>query len=257
MEMEYTNFNINNPEQQIDAMFQKVKGLSYNNINEIMRTTAEVERLFSRYRNNTELLILQTRLQILNSQEQKARAIANQVWQIGGNIRIEYEKMYLSDLINLGMIDMATILIKPRFQNIAENIKIFPLEMIRYALITGNTSLLKKISSAAANKPLFQALTQFANTYQHAHYDSHFANIQKIVLENIGNVICGYDFNFYTDRGFTDIDIILYFSNYDFNLNQYKMLINNKIDGYCLTAGIKRIHNLNFVFRKIKDHPKI
>ena len=256
--MAYGDFGNGNMLQgQIDALYSKIKTLRCNDTNAILRTTSEVEKLSSQNRNNTELLILMTRMQIFNSQEQRARAIANRVWQLGGNIRPQYEKMYLRDLINLGLVDMATVLLRPRFADLATNAKMFPLEMINYALMTGNAPLLKKISLTRTDNRLFAAMKQFADTYEYNRYDTHFANIQKIVLENVGNMICGYDFNYFTDRGFTDVEIVLYFSNYDFNINQYKMLINNKIDGYFLTTGAKRICNLNFVFRKIKDCPTL
>lgn len=253
----WNDFNSDTMQQQIDALYQQVRALEYNNTNGILRTLSMAEKLSLQYKNNTELLILQTRLQIMNSQEQRARSIANQVWGIGGNISLMYEKMYLDDLINLGMLDMAAILIRPRFENPAENVKIFPLEMLRFALITGNVNLIKRVVASAPNNILFSAMNQFADTYLKTGYAAHFSNIAKIVLNNIGIAICGYDFNFYTDRGFTDVEIVLYFSNYDFNLNKYTMLINNKIDGYCLTSGVKRINNLSFVCKSIKDRTKI
>ena len=63
--------------RQIDDLYKKTTGLEYNNTNAILRTTAEAEKLSAQYRDNTELLILLTRLQIMNSQEQRARALAD------------------------------------------------------------------------------------------------------------------------------------------------------------------------------------
>lgn len=54
--------------------------------------------------------------------------------------------MYLDDLINLGMLEMSMLLIKPHFENLEEDIEVFPLEMIKFALITGSIPLLKKSS---------------------------------------------------------------------------------------------------------------
>ncbi|MBQ8677151.1 MAG: hypothetical protein IJ529_01625 [Alphaproteobacteria bacterium] len=249
--------NANNINFAIDELYKKIDALDYSNTAAIMRLSSEAEKLFSVYQNNTELLILQTHLQIMNSQEQRARALANRVWELGGNIRLMFEKMYLDDLINLGLTEMAAILLKPRFENPAEGGRIFPLEMVRFSLMTGNLTLLKRVANTRPNNTLFKALLQFADTYQRNLYERHFPQIQKIVLDNVGDKLCGYDFNFYTDRGFTDIEIMLYFSNYDFNIKKYQMLINNKIDGYCLTSGVKRINNLSFVCRNIKDRRRI
>lgn len=48
--------------------------------------------MLMQYRDNVELLILQTHLEILNSREQRARAIASRVWELGGNISLVFEK---------------------------------------------------------------------------------------------------------------------------------------------------------------------
>ena len=164
--------------------------------------------------------------------------------------------MYLDDLINLGMLEMSMLLIKPHFENLEEDIEVFPLEMIKFALITGSIPLLKKIIAVAPAEPLYQALNQFADSYRLNNYEEHFKNIQRIVVETFGREICAYDYNIYTDRGFTDLEVLLYFSNYNMELKKYQSLLETKIDGYFLTSGVKRIYNLSFACRNIKDHTK-
>lgn len=242
--------------QQIQNLYNQVKDLQSHNITEILKVNAMVERMLVQYRDNPQLLILQTRLSILGSQEQRARAMAARVWEIGGDINLLYEKMYLDDLLNLGLLDMALILIKPRFENMNENIKLFPLEMTKFAIMTGSVPLLNRIAAYNPEQDLFKAIKQFTNTYTQNKYEEHFKNIQKIVLESFGNEMCAYDYNVYTDRGFTDIEISVYFSNYATELSRYASLLESKISGYCLMVGAKRINNLSFVMKNIKDHPK-
>ena len=136
--------------QQIQNLYRQVKSLSCSNTTEILKTGAMVDKMLMQYRDNVELLILQTHLEILNSREQRARAIASRVWELGGNISLVFEKMYLDDLINLGMLEMSMLLIKPHFENLEEDIEVFPLEMIKFALITGSIPLLKKIIAGRA-----------------------------------------------------------------------------------------------------------
>lgn len=242
--------------QQIQNLYLQVKELSCDNVTEILKTGAVVDKTLMQYRNNVELLILQAHLEILNSREQRARAIASRVWELGGDIQLTFEKMYLDDLINLGLLEMAMLLIKPKFENINEDIDIFPLEMLKFAIITGSIPLLRKIAAVNPNNPLFRSLNQFAETYRVNNYEEHFKNIQKIVMETFGREMCAYDYNIYTDRGFTDLEIILYFSNYNSDLQRYHALLENKIKGYFMTSGAKRINNLSFSMRNIKNHPK-
>lgn len=243
--------------QQTNNLYQQVKSLDCRNLTEIIKTTAMVDKMLIQFRDNVELLILQAHLEILNSREQRARAIATRIWELGGNISLTFEKMYLDDLMNLGLLEMSMLLIKPHFENLNEDINVFPLEMIKFALMTGSTSLLKKIILAAdEDNPLYQALNQFADAYQINRYEEHFKNIQKIAMETFAKEMSAFDYNIYTDRGFTDIEIVYYFSNHNRELNKYHALLETKIDGYFLTAGAKRIHNLSFVCKNIQEHPK-
>ncbi len=246
----------NSISQQIQNLYQQVKELSCNNITEILKTGTIVDKTLMQYRSNVELLILQTHLEILNSREQRARAIASRIWELGGNIQLTFEKMYLDDLINLGLLEMAMLLIKPKFENINEDIDIFPLEMLKFAIITGSIPLLRKITAVNPENPLFHSLSQFAETYRINNYEEHFKDIQKIVMETFGSEMCAYDYNIYTDRGFTDLEIILYFSNYNSELRRYHALLESKIKGYFMTSGTKKINNLSFSLRNIKNHPK-
>ena len=255
--MQNTDFRAVLAQQQTDAVYKKVFDLKYNNTSAILQTISEVDRLLQQYPNNTELLVLQTRLQIMNSQEQRARAIAAHTWEVGGNLRPKYEKMYVSDLINLAMVDMAQILLSPRLNNVEQGMNFFPLEMIRFALMTGNLEVLSRIVQTNRDNQMIKALAQFVYTYERTDYARHFANIQKIALENVKQEICGYDFNCYVSRGFTDVEIIMYFSNYNFELQKYKESIERDINEYCTSAGIKRIYNLSFSCQNIKDCPAI
>lgn len=243
--------------QQIDSLYAKVIKLKCSETSLILQAISETDRLLLQYPDSTELLVLQAHLQIMNSQEQKARAIAKHTWEIGGNLRLKFEKMYISDLINLALVEMAGILLMPRLNNVLQNMKYFPLEMIRFALISGNLEALSRIVQTNRNNRVIKALNQFVDTYQRTNYMVHFANIQKIAFKEFKDKVCGYDFNCYTDRGFTDVEIVLYFSNYDFSLQKYKENIENSIKGYFLTSGMRQINNLSFVCKNIKDCPAI
>lgn len=241
--------------RQIHTLQAQIAQISCHNTTEILRTTAVIEKLLNQYPENLPLLILQCRIEILNSREQKARALAHRIWEIGGNLDPQFEKLYLDNLLNLSLLEMAMILLKPRFADVAANLPNFSSVMTKFALITGSVPLLQKICQNSGDESVYAALQQFVDTYKFNRYEEHFKNISKIVMENFGSNICAYDYHLYTDRGFTDVEIALYFSNYDVNLPKYKSLLESRIDGYFLTAHAKRIYNLSFVFRSIKDHP--
>jgi hypothetical protein len=150
-------------QQQINDLYYKVKEIKYNDTTSVLRMIAETERLSAQYRNNTELLILQTHLQIMNSQEQKARAIANRVWELGGNISLMFEKMYLDDLINLHMTDMATVLIRPKFENINDGMKKEGIPFRTITIVSFALFLLTFVYMFLNNKSLYdkEALSMF------------------------------------------------------------------------------------------------
>ena len=123
--------------------------------------------------------------------------------------------------------------------------------------MTGSIPLLRKILLATGtDNPLYHALNQFVEAYQINQYEEHFKNILKIAMETFSREMSAFDYNIYTDRGFTDIEIVFYFNNNVRELNKYLMLLETKINSYFLAVGVKRIHNLSFVCKNIQEHPK-
>lgn len=185
----------------------------------------------------------------------KARALAHKIWNIGGSISRLFELSYIDSLLSLGMLDMALVLLKPRLENISANTPAFTQLFLKFAIMTGNINLLEKIT--VNNEGLSAVFGNFIAAYRALNYVTHFNNIQKIVIESIGDRLLSYEFNLYFDRGFTDLETILYVNDPAYDAPKLAVAIGHKIDAYCLSAKIKRLHNYQLKTKNIAEHPAI
>lgn len=51
---------------------------------------------------------------IMLGNRSKAKSMAHKIWEIGGSLAPFFEQVYIQNLLNLGLIDMAKILLSPR-----------------------------------------------------------------------------------------------------------------------------------------------
>ena len=200
-------------------------------------------------------LIVLLKNQQMQGNADKARALAHKIWKIGGKISPYMEHIYTELLLSLGMLDMGLTILQPRFSDLHNNQDLFGETFIRFALLTGNIHLLDKLisTSQAAGNFLLQ---EFVATYNQLDYAEHFKNIQRLVAETVKNHRLGFEYALYHDRGFTDVSAIYYT---DIPLSQCLSAtksLNQKIEGYHTSVGVKRLYNYEIKLNNISEHPE-
>ena len=130
---------------------------------------------------------------------------------------------------------MAKILLTSRFENIRDNIEDFYSVMIKYSIISGNLNLLNKLKHYTEFASEDETLYEFTEMFLEAGYSNQFSDIQKMILEQFGNNICVYEYNFYDDRGFPELEIELYLNLDDAQIIKEQQQIDKKIDAYWFT----------------------
>ena len=200
-------------------------------------------------------LIVFLKTQQMQGNAEKSRALAHKIWKIGGKISPYMETVYTELLLSLGLLDMGLTILQPRFAEVSKNIALFGGIFIRFALLTGNIALLDKILSGDYGKSNMM-LREFADTYQRLDYGEHFKNTQRLVAETLQNHRLGFEYTLYHDRGFTDVSATYYT---DIPLSQCQSAtksLNQKIEGYHTSAGIKRLYNYEVKLKNISEHPE-
>lgn len=191
---------------------------------------------------------------LINGDRNKAKSLAYKIWEIGGSLPAFFELVYLENLLSLGLLDMATILLKPRFEQVRDNIDTFYPVMAKFAVMTGNLALLERLQAfpeASADDALLFA---FADIFRQAGCQSQFKDMQKLVLENVAEYLNAYEYNLYDDRGFAELEIVLYTGFDDLSCMKLQSTIENKIEAYWRSVGKDRLHNYSVAVRNIRQH---
>lgn len=191
---------------------------------------------------------------IMQGNRSKAKELSYKIWEIGGALPPFFELVYTENLLSLGLVDMATILLKPRFEHLRENIEDFYSVLAKFAVMTGNISLLKRLEAFPEASEGDELLFEFAALYEEANCQAQFKDIQKLVLEHSADYLCAYEYNLYDDRDFAELEIVLYVNFDDISCLKMQSNIENKIEAYWRSTGKERLYNLSVIVRNIKQH---
>ena len=235
------------------GILEQTKYLSAQNIPELMSLENTLYQELSAHPDNVIGLTAMMNCQILLGNISKAKALAHKIWSIGGEILEVVEASYLDALVNLGLIDMAMALLKPRLSDL-RNIGIFSKVTTKLAILTGNLSVIEKIYGNQKNYEL-ENLVNLIQAYQELNYTEHFRHMQKMIFDYCKNYLAAYRYNVYIDRGFTDLESHIYVIVPDKECETFSANLNEKINAYCISSGIKRLNNYNFVIENVSHLP--
>ena len=192
--------------------------------------------------------------EIMRGNRSKARSLGCQIWEIGGILPPFFELVYTENLLSLGQIDMGTILLKPRFEKLRENIESFYPVLVKFSVMTGNLALLERLRAFADVSGDDALLFEFADVYRDAGCQTQFKDIQKLVLEHSADYLCAYEYNLYDDRDFPELEIVLYTGFDDLTCLKMQSDIENKVEAYWRSVGRERLYNHAVLVRNIKQH---
>ena len=165
----------------------------YSRTAEIMEVEKQIYAVLKQNPENVNGLIVLMQEQIMLANHQRAKALAYKIWEIGGHLTVETENLYIQNLINIGLIEMAGVLLKTRFDNIGENIFSFYPVMLKYAIASGDAFLIEKINAADLAAPSRQMLVDFLNVNRQLNYTEHFSNLQKQLYERNKDIMLSYE----------------------------------------------------------------
>ena len=239
------------------TIYKLLVKLPFSQQDEILDLEKQLYLLIKENPNDVTGLILLMQEQIMRGEQQRAKALAYKIWDMGGDMSPAMEALFIGNLINLALTDMAGILLKPKFDALKSFINIFFPQLIKYAIASGNLDYLEKISFLDANFERKKALQDFVNVFKYLHAVEHFKALQKTLINMLKDVVLCYEFNIYTDRGFTDLEIVIYVGNEAGDKDALRNKLEMQITAYCAAKSLPRFNNLSYVIRDIKSHPSL
>lgn len=229
--------------------------LNYEQQSRITAVEQKIYAALNKAHQQLEGLITLMFAHIMLGNSSKAKSMAHKIWEIGGSLAPFFEQVYIQNLLNLGLIDMVKILLSPRIEQLKDNIVFFYPSLVKYAVMTGDIPLLEQLGAFADVTAGDEVLYDFADLYESGNRREHFKNIQKLILEHSREYLSSYEYELYDDRGFPELQIVLYV-NYD---NQFcskmQQNITAKINAFWRSCGQEPLNNLSVIVENIRLHP--
>lgn len=251
---EVLNKALNGNDDQVMFLYIQLMNTPYSQINII----SEIEHsLYSEMSKNSEdnlILIALMQIQTMLGNHEKSKAFAYKIWEKGNQLAKMEEYYYINNLMNLGLLDMASVLLKPKFANLMENIELYYPLMIKIAVMTGNVTLIDRLSS----NPLFsneeELLKGIVSKYKNYNYIEHFKAVQKIILEQIPENLCAYEFDVVSDI-LDEMRISVYLTGDNDTKERLKREIEERLSAYYTSANIEKLSNYSWDIKHISEHP--
>jgi len=234
--------------------YQYLISLDYTDADGILYLEQQLYVLLQQNPNDVNLLALLLHEQIMNNKGQRARSIAYKIWDNGGNMSPEIEKLYIDDLINLYLLDMAGAALMPVISDMENNINKWFDTLLNYSLISGNIPLLKRTLNYLPDRRNFNILRDWCMLSEYLKVTEHIPEIMKRLCKEVQDTILSFSYNLFADREFPEIEFIFYVSDEVKDKDSMRETLNLQISSYCSARKIDDLINLSSVVYPIKRH---
>jgi len=236
--------------------WQYIQTLDYGDNEGILYLEQQLYNLLQQNPEEGNLLVLLLHEQIMNQRGQRARSIAYKIWDNGGELASEIEKMYIDDLINLGLSDMAGAALAPYIGDLDNSATEYGDLIVKYAIFVGNMNLLDSVLAYMSDDRKHNVLRDWISVNEELHVSSHIAPIMMKIINNISENMLGFSFNVYTDREVPDIEFVFYVDDSIKDYNNLRETMYLQISTYCAAHKITDLRNLNVLIQPLKKHPR-
>lgn len=241
-------------EDQVMFLYIQLMNTAFSKVNII----SDIERsLYQEIAENPDdylALIALMQAQTMLGNHEKAKAFAYKIWENGALLEEMEEYLYINNLLNLGLLDMASVLLKPRLENLLAHIENFYPLMLKIAVMTGNSYLIERLA-ANPNAPEDDSiLLNIITRYKNYNYVDHFKNVQKIVVETLADNLCAYDYA--VEHGiFDEIELTLYVNGGNDEVERLNNTLSEKLAAYYDSADIEKMSNYSWRLKPVASHP--
>lgn len=245
------------PATDFPTIYRLLAKLNYSQQEDILNLEQQLYSLIKQSPDVISGLIILMQEQIMRGEQQKAKALAYKIWDMGGEMSPSLEALFISNLINVGLTDMAGILLKPKFDSLNTYVKIFYPQLSKYAIVTGNINYMEKLAALDSDFDRKKALKELVDVFKCLGATEHFRALQQSLINMIKDVTLSIEYNLYTDRGFTDLEMVIYVGYEAGDLQALADKLEMQITAYCTAKSLPRFNNLCYRVNAISVHPSL
>lgn len=241
-------------EDQVMFLYVQLMNTPYSKINIISDIERSLYQEIGQDPDDYLALIAFMQVQTMLGNHDKAKAFAYKIWENGSQLEDMEEYLYINNLLNLGLLDMASVLLKPRLENLLVHIENFYPLMLKIAVMTGNSYLIERLA-ANPNAPEDDSiLLGIITRYKNYNYLEHFKTVQKTILDTLKDNLCSYDYAIETGV-FNEISVSLYVNGDSDEVTRLNNALTEKLNAYYAASNIDKMSNFNWQIKSVITHP--
>lgn len=233
------------PLASYNNVWEFIQTLEYTDSEGIIFLEQQLYNLLQKLPEDINLLILLMHEQMMNNRGQRARSIAYKIWDLGGKIDIKLERMYIDDLMNLGLMDMAGAALMPYLSDLEKNISFYDDLLLKYAVMTGNMSLLERTLAYLPQTAENKILSDWIDLNNEAKATNHISVILSRLTDNVRDSMLGCRYKLFSDREFPEVEFIFYVDDTIKNYQSERQKMHVQISSYCTVHKIQDLINLS------------
>lgn len=241
---------INEVEDQVLFLYTQLMDIPFSNIETIIRLE---HSLYIEHNNNPQdklAIIGLLQAQIMLGNKEKAQSFAYNLWDEGAKLKPTEELLYINNLIDLGLSDMAGELLKPLLENLSQNIKKFFPVMVKFSIMTGNVYLFERLLMNPQAPYQDIDYNQIIALYKKDNNSEHFKNVMKIIQNELKNNLCACEYELSEE-----LEIYLYLGQDKSEIEETEKQLQEKLASYYQSVGIDELPNFSWSLQPVSQHP--
>lgn len=243
-------------EDQVLFLYTQLMNLPFSKVDTILQIEQSLYKELAAKPDDTLALIALMQTQTSLGNHEKAKAFAYKIWEVGSKLIKEEEYVYLNNLLNLGLLEMASVLLKPKFERLSDYIAYYYPMLLKLSTMTGNSYLLERLITHPNVPENDELYMKILTRYKNYKYTDHFKNVQRLIIEQVKDRLCVYDYDI-LGPVMEEIEVTLYLTGDNMELQTAREELEEKLDGYYKTAGIEKLSSFSWRIKPVASHPAI
>lgn len=213
-------------------IFDALTVVQYSETQKISELQTSLYKIIELEKTNMDALVMLMQTYIMLGKKEEAKALSYKIWEGKDDISYPLDLLFIDNLINIGLVEMASQILKTIFENLNDFIEDYYPLFIKFATATGNLALLSKTYINLPEDVDSVELCALIDMLNLAKYSEHFKAIAKSILSDIKEKVLALEIYFYDDEDITRWDYNIYIEGDLYDQTELKNKIERNIDAY-------------------------
>lgn len=243
-------------DDQVLFLYRQLMNLPFSKVDTISQIEKSLYTELAANPGDTLALIALMQTQTSLGNHEKAKALAYKIWEVGSKLIKEEEYVYVNNLLNIGLLEMASVLLKPKFEKLSEHIAYQYPMLLKLSTMTGNTYLLERLITHPNVPENDELYMKIITRYKNYKYTDHFKNVQRLIMEHVKERLCVYDYDI-LGPVMEELEVTLYLTGDTMELRTVNEELEEKLDNYYKSANIEKLSSFSWRIKPVSTHPAI